>query len=830
MWCISCGTKLPENAKFCFQCGTNLSEILKNHLKKEINIEPGETEEFDVVEENANTDNVPLCDDDVEEDIIISLSDRTLKLPYLAQQYAFLEKSLNTFATAARSSFWESYNSNFRDFEGMITFSKENSFAYYQMTTEVIDKFGGLFGYSEFKSAFDEHFEPSSLRFFTKICRFEKDYDDVMRQVAEEEQRREARSASRGRWQGGGFGVKGAIKGAVTASAMNAASGAIHSIVNGVGNASTRAKVESEFNKVYQDKDLIEELANMLYSDIMYMKETIIKVVELEYGKKIPVIYSEEDHDESEKLYNALISGVISDDEVSDRVLDMLIAYPFHEKYYICALTLIPEIHGVEQYAKYFNVLYGHVEKEVENRKELKKSLGNAVHKFEDKLSDNVFYKKLKCEYTQDLVCNIEASLALNDIQDVNYIYKVIDNPTLDKFFEAFENYADFNGEVPILFYDELSDGKDSEGIVLTNKNIYFTDNRCDSIKISLEDIEKINHGEDELIVNGTRMQIKKMDSEDINGFAQLITYLVTIIANSKLSGIETGNEIPDILKLRYFYYGNGAELDKAFGQAKEMMDTKLDKNRFYHQIKGGMRGDLAFDFNLILENRNWDRVWYIYNSIEDKIRTKLDKAVNSYAKINGETPILIHDSTTFGGAKEGFVITDEAIYGKELRGDAFRLAFADINKAEFFDDKFILNDVEIGFKAIHSTDRKFFAKVLMVLVYRLMAEKYFPGEIRVRVKNKLLLNRNFNYHVQNIQYQGLALGNDPGAVQTPNNANDASNMNAINSAESVGSEVVPQSKTSQILEEIKWNAKLLENGVITQEEFDKVKKHLLGM
>jgi hypothetical protein len=749
MWCINCGIKLPDEAKFCFQCGTNLSEVLKNQLNNESN---DELEEIEEIEESNKVEGIAVYDEEeVEKDLIFKLGNRTVKLPYLTEQYVYLEDRFSSTANLARESFLESYDTKFKNLEGMITYAMDKCFDYYEYALKQGVNFANFFGYNNFEAVFPSYVDDNCGIFISEIEGLADKYEKIMMQVAETEYNRAVRKASRGLWEGGGFGISGAIKGAITASAMNAISGSIHSIANGIGNTSTKANAESEFNRIYKDKAIIEKLADTLHADIMNMKECVIEAIEMAYGKKIPDVYSEADYAKSITLYNNLVNGVYKEEELSDRILDMLIAYPFDEDYYISALTLIPEIDGIEEYAEFFKVSYKNVEKEAseirEYRKKLKKSLGDAADKFEDILGDNAFYEKLKFKYTKNLVSNIDAALDLCNVSRVSYIYKTIDKSTEEKFFEAFENYAEYKNEVPILFYEESSKGKNSEGLVITNENVYFKDINRKARKIKLEDIEIIKHDGTKLILNDERIPIYMVDSKDRGVFVQLLAYLIIIIANSKLSGIETGNEIPDILKLRELYYGNGAELSNSFGQAKEILDTKLDKSSLYHKVKSEMKGDLAFDINLILENKAWDRIWYIYNTIPDNVRNKLDNAISTYANIKDETPILIHDATAFGSAKEGFVITEEAIYCKAFMDDAFRLAFVDISKVEFLEDKFILNDKEINFSMIDSSHRDLFAKALVVLVYRLIVEKCCPEEIRVKVKNKLKLNKLHNYN-----------------------------------------------------------------------------------
>ena len=76
--------------------------------------------------------------------------------------------------------------------------------------------------------------------------------------IAQSEEYRAIRKASRGRAVGGGFGLKGAVGGMVTAGAFNALSGLAHSGANAIGNARTRSKERDRLNQLYESPLIID--------------------------------------------------------------------------------------------------------------------------------------------------------------------------------------------------------------------------------------------------------------------------------------------------------------------------------------------------------------------------------------------------------------------------------------------------------------------------------------------------------------------------------------------------------------------------------------------
>ena len=80
------------------------------------------------------------------------------------------------------------------------------------------------------------------------------------REVAEAEQYRAMRKASRGRLVGGGFGIKGAAKGIALAGAFNAITGLAHSGVNAIGNSNTRVTQQRKLNDYYSSNETLQTL------------------------------------------------------------------------------------------------------------------------------------------------------------------------------------------------------------------------------------------------------------------------------------------------------------------------------------------------------------------------------------------------------------------------------------------------------------------------------------------------------------------------------------------------------------------------------------------
>ena len=109
MFCINCGTKLPDEAKFCFNCGTKLEDLLNS-----INNTPAvQEEEKEILElENKN--------------IVLTLGNRKIELPPYSKEYACLEQLFDLKMSLAYDVFTGSFNKEHKDLEGMILFAENN--------------------------------------------------------------------------------------------------------------------------------------------------------------------------------------------------------------------------------------------------------------------------------------------------------------------------------------------------------------------------------------------------------------------------------------------------------------------------------------------------------------------------------------------------------------------------------------------------------------------------------------------------------------------------------------------------------------------------------
>lgn len=84
-----------------------------------------------------------------------------------------------------------------------------------------------------------------------------------------------------------------------------------------------------------------------------------------------------------------------------------------------------------------------------------------------------------------------------------------------------------------------------------------------------------------------------------------------------------------------------------------------------------------------------------VFRSLSEFPIEKLLKAKEYCVKLKrGEKILAIHDTTVFGGAKEGICFTNKAVYGKALFAEPIEFRYADITSIEDSEDSFKINGV----------------------------------------------------------------------------------------------------------------------------------------
>ena len=197
---------------------------------------------------------------------------------------------------------------------------------------------------------------------------------------------------------------------------------------------------EWEFKKLYSNPDFINNLCDNIYQDILNFKSAIRKVSFEIYGEKIPCLFNENNKKHSAEIYKNLKNDFYSENVILDKILEML-----------------DEIYNLKNYAEYFFIDYHKAREkaliEINYNNEIFSIYENASKIFEQDLKNNIFYNELKFKFSKHLFKNIKSALDYHSFNNTFYVYESITDGVKEKVFQAFESFANFNSDIPLILY-----------------------------------------------------------------------------------------------------------------------------------------------------------------------------------------------------------------------------------------------------------------------------------------------------------------------------------------------------------------------------------------
>ena len=264
MFCMNCGTQLPEGAKFCFKCGTDMNQFFAGDSK-----EKGDTSL------KAET----IQDTPRKETVTLNIGNWKVEYPESIKTYI---ESYSFYADLAgnESRKFEQYykNAGINCLEDVLDKGASIFATQIQAILEIsfnrLLKFGVdtltpsmywdiIFTYNNP----DEVFQP-----------FQKSADAIIEFASRLANMRDAERMMRGKWVGGGFGIKGAIKGAIKAGVMNMGTNALRGIGDTITNASDKAKL-NKIRAAAFPTDTSKQLSNGIFDFVLAIHDAEMSVL-----------------------------------------------------------------------------------------------------------------------------------------------------------------------------------------------------------------------------------------------------------------------------------------------------------------------------------------------------------------------------------------------------------------------------------------------------------------------------------------------------------------------------------------------------------------------
>ncbi|MGL5416470.1 MAG: hypothetical protein ACRDAU_12475 [Clostridium sp.] len=656
MFCSECGGIIMENEKVCSSCGAKVTTLGKTY-ERELNDEKGLS-----IRTYALT----------EDKIMFKLGDKYISFHKNADK-TILFNMIEKIGENYGEDFILALNKEAKNFEGMLQYLNDIVLERYYGIIEIIKDRGNKWGYKDFSEVYTEKVNKTEFKIYPIINYLKVKKEDGDKKIEEGLEKRNTRKESREL----SYAEENDTSGKIKADAKNKASGAFHSLINGIGNAKTNIDVKLELKKEYDSKDRREKIRKAIEDDIKNMADMARDLINDKYkGEVLKSLYSEDDKKVAIENYIQL-GNKETDEERLDCIREVIQKWGDFEGVYIDALALYPKgIEGLDEILKFFYLDEKEIKSKSKKRKDdikkLEKYYGKKAMYIGKCLEQNSIFQKYKFKFDTDL--NEQFKKVSSKLKK-NFVY-INDKDLKEENFKlsilALENYCSLEDEVPLILYNYESTYKNVEGILITDKRVYYKNKEGEP---SVKEIKELTYNS---IAYSIETRKIFMENESTNIFIEkeedgiklidIWTYFIMLIKFS--SSINENYNFNDEVDLKLKFYNDYKEV-KGYGVVEEKrLEEALKKNSLYHKVKNDFNGDLIHDINVTWGEKTFKKLMNL-NYLKDqttmeKIGEKLEKGKEYYGITEGEQGLILYDNTLLGTGKDGFIITDITISIRE--------------------------------------------------------------------------------------------------------------------------------------------------------------------
>lgn len=714
MFCYNCGTKLVENAMFCSSCGTAVQAA------------PQQAAQSSSYGATANTQETHRHMD------VFNLLGFEVALPKETRDYVSIRGGFLRLAVEAREQMARHFDARYRSLDDLVRHGDDDTEALFdaalQHAMEELKRRGiynvnisrFLDAAANYTGYWDAHFSDIREKFAELI-----EYKEAKKNY------RSNRKDSRGRIIGGGFGVGGAVKGMAMAGTANMATGLLHSFSNAVGNAATSAEVSNLKNKLFKDPDTRRTLGSAIYFDIFYLHLAVVDCINDRGLSLAAASYGSDEREEAMTIYNNIMNGSVRRDDVQRMIAETLEKDPFDMDYYDLALKFWNlEDHDLIEYANYFEMP---IEKsihrmtaELESNERLAQTFGAASVELENKLQHNSLYRVIKSELSKDPAQAIlKAFYAIQNESTKSKVF-LAQVDSSEKLAKKLDNvrasYARLQSDRPILLFDNTAFGSAKDGFLLTDQRIYVHNMMSKEWSCSFQEIEKMSLSGSNILIDGKSVDINLISGKDRESFYEFVELAVYVqkyggtllAASGELTNHDASMEIRSMMleaSATTTAATATATTATAATTASVVGELALTKDKVIEDIQSTVLG---------MTNAGIRKYVFIYNENE-KVNKKFQNAIQAYAALQAdEKVIFLFDNTAFGGAKDGFLMTDRRIYIHNMMEKPVVVEIRNIVSVELSGSKISFNKDVVQVNLIDSSARPAFRAYLEDFIARL--------------------------------------------------------------------------------------------------------------
>lgn len=320
MFCMNCGSKLPDFAKFCFNCGFSVEKMFEENVEDDIAVKV----------ENSQNVIIPK-----EEKFITFEILEGMKLSYV-EGTDKISKYMGIFVNIMNEMSLDLYH-KYNESKGIKSLLENTYNSFYCYMKKAVETACDILGENEIYDIGKTRFVKEYIQEYLDI------YDDNYNQVVNEyfsilEDRdamaayRDAQKANRSRWVGGGFGIRGAIKGSIKASVLNAGFDFLHGIGDSMNESADNEEMNKKLASLYKKKSTRDILCNQPMILILGVYDELREILidKLELSEK-SAIY---DVGRAAELFGDTVNSNYPNERKKENFVKCIGLFPAETKYY----------------------------------------------------------------------------------------------------------------------------------------------------------------------------------------------------------------------------------------------------------------------------------------------------------------------------------------------------------------------------------------------------------------------------------------------------------------------------------------------------------------
>ena len=348
--------------------------------------------------------------------IIFPIGNKKVLLHTFTKEYLYFEMYYDKLANDAKNILINSYNKDYTDILGLINFCENTMMTFINDAIKTAEVFGKNFKYNNFYDYIMPVIKENCTSFLSEILDLKDKYLEIEKNTKNIIDLDKFKKLNL--WQQRLNSITNTIKtslnnGTITTVTKKALSRRMNNVAIAIDNIKTVTQGEWQLKKLYSDPNFINNLCDNIYQDILNVNLSIKKVSFEVYGERIPTLFTENNKKRSIEIYNNLKNEYYDENNIFDKILEMLIEYPLNEDYYSLAMVYsLDGIYNLKNYAEYFFIDYNKAREkaliEINYNNQVLSIYEDATKIFEKDLKNNMFYNELKFKFSKHLFKNIE--------------------------------------------------------------------------------------------------------------------------------------------------------------------------------------------------------------------------------------------------------------------------------------------------------------------------------------------------------------------------------------------------------------------------------------